>query len=109
MERKLIVLGVLCELLLVSVGGWLLVSPGPTAEAACRGAMQRVAGYGPWQQQDKQPATRPDRQVILFWDGYTTHSCQARAVGSFWIVEPHVDATMADCSVRPGGPECPRA
>jgi hypothetical protein len=83
---------------------------GTTPEAACRIAMARAEGYGPWRYEGRASGVAGATEVILLYsDGFNTSRCFVRAVGPLWIVEPILSETAVGCSLGVNEGMCPRA
>jgi len=83
---------------------------GATPEAACRIAMARAEGYGPWRlQEEPSRAAGATELTLRYSDGYNTSACFVRALGPLWFVEPLVLETAVGCSLGLDKGMCPRA
>lgn len=112
MTRAGLVAIVLVVLLAVGLLVWEIWPPGLSAAGACRVALARTAGYGPWRMQAAGGPGAPGASaaVISFFDGYNTASCSAQRYGPLWLVTS-LGQTMVGCSrglSADGAAECPR-
>jgi hypothetical protein len=83
---------------------------GTTPEAACRIAMARTEGYGPWRYLGGGGVmAAPTQAILAYSDGYNTSQCFVRALGPLWFVEPLVSETAVGCSLGLDKGMCPRA
>jgi len=83
---------------------------GATPEAACRIAMARAEGYGPWRLQGGGTSISGTTNVTLTYsDGFNISLCFVRALVPLWFVEPIVSETAVGCSLGVNQGECPRA
>jgi hypothetical protein len=83
---------------------------GTTPQAACRIAMARAEGYGPWRYLGEGGVMAGGAEVILAYsDGINTSQCFVHALGPLWFVEPIVSETAKGCSLGVNQGQCPRA
>lgn len=106
------ILMLLCAVLLVIAGvlATRAFSPALSVAAACRGAMERTEGYGPWKLQPVPPGAAQPSDVAIYFDGYNTGTCHAHQIGPFWIVDS-IGQTLVACGLGLGNDaakECPR-